>query len=458
MLKRVLVLLAGLALAGSIAVAQAAPAAAPAPALVWSGNLSFGAETQTINNATPNLKLWDPANGTGSRLNFNAKYDAGSYGLFVNLREDDSWANVNNGKILVRRAYGWLDVANGLVRFQAGRLGDVSWATGSHGAGGQSLFGMVDGVVGAQVQIKPITGLMFGAFVPFLQTTNTNPAINIAPAGTPKNYVPNNNVPGNATPFANLYDAFNNLTIGATYNAKGLGDIEAGYQMFAPSGALPLTPNSGYSTSNAFYYGALTPPYTANPAGIPHFFFGLAYTGTQNLYACLEAKIVTSGFANYNYSYFDEKVSYNMAPLNFTLWGEEQFWPSSAPNQLPISITNTQIMYPTAGTQLHFKPIVDYTLGIFNFGAFVNFETSSETGSTLMGYSGGPYVKLTAGKGTYMKLTGEFGSGDLLPPAADFPIYTFPGNFTPSNQTPQWTTNPGSGFLWQVNCNFYFSF
>jgi hypothetical protein len=113
---------------------------------------------------------------------------------------------------------------------------------------------------------------------------------------------------------------------------------------------------------------------------------------------------------------------------------------------------------PTAGTQLHFKPIVDYTMGSFDFGVFANFETSSATGTTLMGYSGGPFVQMTVGKGTYMKLNAELGSGDLLPPAADFPVYGYPGNFGASTQTPMWSANPGAGFLWQVNCNFVFSF
>ena len=454
MSKRVLVLLSALAIAASIAGAQAAPAPAPAamapapaPGLVWSGTLYIGAETQSINQANPTFNMWDPVNGTPSRFNLQAKYDAGSYGLYLRLREDDTWAQGNNGKVLVRRLYGWMDAANGLVRLQAGRLGDYTWSTGSLGATGLMQVGEIDGPVGVQLQIKPISGLNFGAFLPFMQTSNTTPNFSAdtgAGAAATATTIKESNVPANGTPFAAVADAFGNLLVAGSYVQKGLGDVEVGYQFFTASGALP-----GYTTSGNSFYAT---PVGSTPGSFPYFFFGAAYTGTPNLYACLESKFVNTNTGSFNYDYFDEEITYNMAPLNFTLWGEQNFWPSSASNnKVPVG-------QPTAGTQLHFKPIADYTMGIFDLGAFVNFETSSATGSTLMGYSGGPFVKMTTGKGTYTKVTGEFGSGDLLPPPADYPLYLYPGYYTASNQTPQWSSNPNSGFFWQLNWNFVFAF
>jgi len=387
-MKRLLVLLFCLVAIGAFAQAPAAPG------LVWSGYLCTGGLVQTFNGATPQLGIWDPADITKSRLNLQMKYDGGSYGLYVRIREDDNWfqnLNVNptlnksipttptatvintggTNAIGFRRAYGWMDALNGMVRISAGRLNTYAWATGS-GGGSFNSFGNDDGAVGMDIQIKPIDGLNIGAFVPFSDQMAPN------------------------TPLDTLSNALNSSFIAASYYLKGVGDIEGGY-WFSPNNITTYTTAAGNPSSNFFVY--------------PYAWFGFAYTGMPALTAYVESRISTAANTTANYSYFDEVVGYNMAPLHFQVLAEE--------------LING---FSSTGLDMHFQASADYTVGIANIGVFGDF-TSTTAPATGTGWDVGPWIQLNLAKNCYVKLWGQFGGGTVVPQPPGSPWQDFPGDF-----------------------------
>ena len=157
--------------------------------MAFTGALYTGTIAQSINGSTPSLGIWDPVNQTRSRFNFQGTINGDIWGLNFRLREDDNWdQGLNNVKVTnstgtdkisipsapgFRRLYGWLEPLPGVIRVVVGRLSGYEWATGD--AGGFSTLGNLDGAVGAQLQIKPIDGLNFGAFLPFTYGTSSAP-------------------------------------------------------------------------------------------------------------------------------------------------------------------------------------------------------------------------------------------------------------------------------------------
>jgi hypothetical protein len=421
---RKLLLIGALVLIAAAAFAQNAPAAAPT--MAFTGALYTGTIAQSINSSTPSLGIWDPVNQTKSRFNFQGTINGGTWGLNFRLREDDNWdqgitntaANSGTGTNNIsipaapgfRRLYGWMEPLPGVIRVVVGRLSGYEWATGD--AGGFSTLGNLDGAVGAQLQIKPIDGLNFGAFLPFTYGTSTN-----------------------LLPSMDVAEALTLVAFGAKYTMKGLGDIEAGYWM---AGSLGF--NTSNTGSSSFYQ-------------FPKAWFGLEYVGTPNLTALLESQFALSTTSAVNYSYLDEQASYQLDQIGLTLYAEQLIWDSSASGQ-------------NSGTFLGFRPVVDYTMGNVDVGAYAELAYTTNTTASYnngqIGYSFGPFVKVTVAKNVYMRLQPEYGGGGVTPPINGAPLQDYPGD----NGSPAYQSGNGlkAGFAplanpyWQVFLNFVVSF
>ena len=411
------------ALALLTAVAVFAQNAAPAPAMVFTGALYTGTIAQSYDSATATMGLWDPANQTGSRFNFQGTYNGSGFGLYFRLREDDNWdqgnsnAKANSGSGTsnlsipsapgFRRLYGYIDAANGMVRIAGGRLAGYEWATGD--AGGFNTLGGLDGAVGMQVQVKPMDGLNFGAFLPFTYGTSTIP-----------------------DKFLTLNEAVSFLAVGAKYTVKGVGDIEGGYWGAAALNNSTTTTSTNSTGSSNFY-------------SYPKAWFGAEYVGMPNLTAILESQYSLARIKDDNYSYLAETVMYQMDQLGLALYTEQQINSNS-----------------NLGAYLGFRPQVDYTIGMADVGMFVEFlyvtKDTGYNGST--GYSVGPFVKLTFAKNVYIKAYGEVGGGDVAGPVPGAPFVSYPGNLsTPGYQTAETAGfSPLAGNFWQAGLSFVVSF
>lgn len=398
---RKLLLLSALVLLATSAFAQAAAPAA-APTMAFTGALYTGTIAQAIGSSTPTLGIWDPVNQTNSRFNFQGIVKADSWGLNFRLREDDNWQqgyDANNPSF--RRLYGWMEPIP-QIRVAVGRLSGYEWATGD--AGGFSTLGNLDGAVGAQLQIKPIDGLNFGAFVPFTY-------------GTGSTYVPGMTVS----------EALDFAAFGFKYTVKGLGDIEGGYW---------LADNSLANTGSSSFYQ------------YPKAWFGLEYVGTENLIALIESQFAISKISANNYAYFDEQVSYQMDQLGLTLYAEQLIYSTSA-----------------AGAFFAFRPVVDYAVGNVDVGAYAEVvATTNDSYNGKLGYAFGPFVQVTVAKNVYMRLQPEYGGGDVTPPITGAPLADYPGDLgQPAYQNANGLGAvvpfaPLANSYWQVFLNFVVSF
>ena len=422
---RKLLLIGALVLIGAAAFAQTA-APATAPTMAFTGALYTGTIAQSINGDTPTLGIWDPVNQVGSRFNFQGAVKGDVWGLNFRLREDDNWNQGNNNFKAdskgvsqafsvpsapgFRRLYGWMEPLPGVIRVVAGRLSGYEWATGD--AGGFSTLGNLDGAVGAQLQIKPIDGLNFGAFLPFTYGTSGAPLTSL-----------------------NLNEAVSFLAFGAKYTMKGVGDIEAGYW------AAPDMASTTKTTNNSNFYQ------------YPKAWFGLEYVGMPNLTALLESQFSISRVADLNYAYFDEQVSYQMDQLGLTLYAEQLLFAG-----------NPGAVAATAGrTNLGFRPVVDYTIGNVDVGAYAELVYSNNLlAAGNWGYSFGPFVKVTVAKNVYMRLQPEYGGGDVTPPINGAPLQDYPNdNGSPAYQAANGLVQgwaPLAHSYWQVFLNFVVSF
>ncbi|MFI5367692.1 MAG: hypothetical protein ACHQ1F_01635 [Spirochaetia bacterium] len=418
---RKLLLLSALVLIAASAFAQAAAPAA-APTMAFTGALYTGTIAQSINGSTPSLGIWDPVNQTGSRFNWQGTVKADTWGLNFRLREDDNWDQLStNVKITgatpssvsipsaptFRRLYGWMEPVPGVVRVVVGRLSGYEWATGD--AGGFSTLGNLDGAVGAQLQIKPIDGLNFGAFLPFTYGNS-----------------------GALLSSVSLNEALNFMAFGAKYTLQGVGDIEGGYWLAAD---MPSGGNNTQNTGSSNFYS------------YPKAWFGFEYVGTQNLVALLESQFAISRNPHVNYAYLDEQVSYQMDQLGLTLYAEQLLWASAA----------------AGGTNLGFRPVVDYTIGNVDVGAYGELVYSNNPlAAGNWGYAFGPFVKVTVAKNVYMRLQPEYGGGDVTPPINGAPLQDYPGdNGSPPYQAANGLTQgwaPLAHSYWQVFLNFVVSF
>jgi hypothetical protein len=415
---RKLLLIGALVLIAAVAFAQNAPA--PAPTLVFTGALYTGTIAQSFNGGTPSLGIWDPINQTLSRFNFQGTYNGDGFGLNFRLREDDNFWDQGNSAVKItgisipnapgfRRLYGWIDAASGMIRVAAGRLAGYEWATGD--AGGFNTLGNLDGAVGMQLQIKPIDGLNVGAFLPFTYGTSGSPVTSM-----------------------DLVSAVNFMAFGVKYTMKGVFDIEGGYWL-APDNASTKTTNS-----SSFYQ-------------FPKAWFGAEYIGTPNLTAILETQFANSTISNNNYAYLAETIAYKQDQLGLALYAEQQLNSNS-----------------NWGMYFGVRPTIDYTIGIADVGVFGevlyvtsnNFFITNAAYSGNLGYSGGPFVKLTFAKNVYIRLQGEVGGGSVTPPSPEAPFASYPGNLgSPGYQGANGEGigfSPLSGTFYQANLNFVVSF
>jgi len=364
-MKKLIVLLLALSVVGIAVMAQDA-AAAPAPTLKFSGYFNIGPEYYQLNGGAQEWYSNGSDSSTQGRFNLNAKYDAGSYGVAFRLREQDQWGIGNSGEVFARRLYGWMDAFNGMVRFQAGRLGDYAWSTGS-GGNSWNCFGNLDGFTGMQVQIKPIDGLNFGGFVPF-NSTASGAFAKVNSSGVPVNASAVSN-PGD------IVDAFSQGMIAGAYYLKDVGDIELGYMpgMFKDTGM---------------------------------FFFGAAYTGMSNLTAMVEGimdNIGDTGTGGYAFTYLWINAAYKMDALTVGVIAEPQIY-----------------SWSDLGTKLRINPSVSYTIGDVAPGLGFVYLSDGIKGGPYTGWEVDPNVKFTLGKDTTLNVWAGFGGGKVLDPGQGF--------------------------------------
>ena len=416
---RKLLLIGALVLISASVFAQAAaPAPAAAPTMAFTGALYTGTIAQGIGSATPSLGIWDPVNQTGSRFNWQGTVKADTWGLNFRLREDDNWQQLKDANYpAFRRLYGWMEPVPGVVRVTVGRLSGYEWATGD--AGGFSTLGNLDGAVGAQLQIMPIDGLNFGAFLPFTYGNGDSATPTYAPS-------------------VSLIEAVSFMAVGFKYTMKGVGDIEGGYWGAAdmPAGNL----GTQRTNSSSFY-------------AFPKAWFGLEYVGMPNLTALLESQFAISNASSANYAYFDEQVSYQMDQLGLTLYAEQLLWSSATyAGNLGYGKTN-----------LGFRPVVDYAMGNVDVGAYAELVYSDNAAASgNWGYAFGPFVKVTVSKNVYMRLQPEYGGGNVTSPINGAPLQDYPGdNPSPGYQKTNGLVQgwaPLANAYWQVFLNFVVSF
>lgn len=332
-MKKTLVFVLLLGIIGTFAFAQSA-----APALKFTGYMNFGA--QIYNDGTnTNLVALGSDSWTQGRLYLNGSYTTDTWGLAFRLAKDGSITPAlsnANANLYIDEVWGWTSILNGMVKFEAGQLADYSWASN-----GWMNFGNFDsGKPGIQLQLLPVTGLNFGVYLPI-------------------------RINGNQTNL--LSDAMATLAIGANYTATGIGYLSLGYQL----------------GQNA----------TGVDATSPYLWAGVGYTGMSALTAKVELKMLSDSNTALNYTYINQQIGYNMAPLNLTLWAEEQLNGTGTP-----------------GTILHFQPVVDYTVGAWDLGAFFSYLTDS----TSTGYGPGVFAKATVAKGATIAIGAEYDAGTAV--------------------------------------------
>jgi hypothetical protein len=109
-------------------------------------------------------------------------------------------------------------------------------------------------------------------------------------------------------------------------------------------------------------------------------------------------------------------------------------------------------------------------MGSLDVGVYAEIVYTTNTTTAYnngqLGYSFGPFVKLTVAKNIYMRLQPEYGGGGVTPPINGAPLQDFPGdNGSPTYQAglnPNASGSGGFGPLanpyWQVFLNFVVSF
>ncbi len=271
---------------------MATPAATPAPATdvtagatvpgsKWTNKLKIGgifdfggmySNTQGQANTVQTFNAVDEDHG---QFDLNITYTEKTWGVVMQAREGGetfSTASTNSATTsnwLLHWIYAWADLAGGAVRVTTGNIGSNQWATGSLGNswGG---YGKIDGQMGGMIEFKPVSGLDFGAFLPF---------------------DPTNSVALGAQNFGNT--VFGGSYVADTY------DVEAGF-----------TPGS-------------TPQLT-------QFWAGAAYTGNSNLTLFAEYVGAYLNDATYGFNYGDINLTYKLGDWNLGLYAQTQIFKNSA--------------------------------------------------------------------------------------------------------------------------------
>lgn len=335
-MKKILGLVLVFGFVGFVAFAQTTAAQ---PSVAFNGDMNTGFYGMAIGSNDPILQSYnDNAPGNGNRWDLQAKYDAGNWGMLIKLRDTGAFYYGDTSDLTFKYAYGWTTFLNKMVTVRAGSVLDTTAKTGS--GGGNQGFGSIDPQTGISIDIMPTDGLGLIWFMPYYFASTNASAI------TPTS--------------AKLSDAFSGSFIGASYYAKGMGDVEVGYQLATKDN------NDSVALSGATPYS--------------YFDFGVAYTGMQNLTAYLEGKSTMASTSNTNFTYLGEKIAYAMAPLNLTLWGEQQFGDADV-----------------HGTFYNFQPHVDYSLGTATVGAMVDYGSLTVSSTTYTTTAFGPYLVATVG-------------------------------------------------------------
>lgn len=336
------------------------------PGLKFGGYLDTG--LMAINNGTTtNLIQQGEDSWTPSRLQLSGKYNAGNWGLALRLRVDASeTAGIALGSyqfgnyydhLYFRRAYGWIKGFDGKVKVQVGTLGDYTWA--SHNL---LQFGSLDGDTGIQLQLMPIAGLNFGAFLPYPTYVGATPSSTSAS------------------------DGFKQLAFGGIYKDRGLGYLTV-----------------GYSLGNYQNYTAVV------NKNDPYFWLGLGYNGMPALTAKAEMlyELDTANNDNglNNFFFVDQRVGYKLQSVRLTLWAGEQFNKNSS---------------AAAGSSIfELTPQVAYHYSSWVFGGYLSYLNGNSSNSIAPGV----WATAVVAKGAKVTVGGEYDAGGLAPATFNTPWY-----------------------------------
>lgn len=288
-MKKLIVLLLAITMVGAVF----ADDAAPAPSLTWGGYFNTGIQYDT---STDSLYLMGAKYvGKASRLRLNADYANGDFGVHFRLQSNDATTTMFS----LTQALVWGNFLNKMVYAKVGLLNDYTWATPYNSYGGY------DGKPGAQIQLKPISGLNFGVILPIDSSKTVSPT-----------------------------NVLKDMIIGAKYSAKGLADVTAELDLG--------------TAANAFI-GSVN------------------VTAVKDLTAQLEAKI--TDIADFgNTAYFDEYISYALGDVAVGAYVDQTFGSPFAWSVAPeVSYTMGSLVAYASFTygsdnSWSINPYLDYTL------------------------------------------------------------------------------------------------
>lgn len=162
----------------------------------FTGYLDTGFMIEKEGSADAEVSLYGDDSGTQSRFNLAGAYSNENVGVTFRLRvQGDFDGAAPAPQIFMNRGFVWAKMFDDMVKVQAGRLGDYTWATWVN------YFGNLDTKTGVQLQIMPMDGLNFGLFMPV------------------------------TTAAVALEDTFKSLVIGAAYSAEDFGKFVAGVKL-----------------------------------------------------------------------------------------------------------------------------------------------------------------------------------------------------------------------------------
>jgi len=157
-MKKTLVLLLILAVAGGLAFAQE---------LTWSGQLQTGIFFKGGDNVPqPSATADDDDSGHGVEAKVTALYDAGDWGFKFTPRVvadavpniDDPFSKAIDANLFADNAYGWINFLDKMINVKTGFINDAVW--GNAGQFGENY----DAGLGVRLEVMPIDGLNIGAF------------------------------------------------------------------------------------------------------------------------------------------------------------------------------------------------------------------------------------------------------------------------------------------------------
>jgi hypothetical protein len=373
-----------------------------------SSGLSVGFNDSSDEAKKGTVTIFNDAGNFALRTDLNIAYTNGNAGLKTKLRVNNTHLG-DKASVFVPYAFGWFNLFDGIIRPVGGLIDDNVW--GTKGDLGKDVTG-----AGIRLEIKPIEGLNFGAFLRVPRQAGNVIAqgtVNGIPGGIPGgiHVVDNRGRPiqdanGNEEFFL-VYDGLSNLTIEQFLRATALGlayDTDAFYVR------LQYLIDASPHTTKFNTVG------TEDLDGNGQLDFGIGFTGVPGLTASVEGRLTKLDYYvdGRGYRDFRETVSYTVS--------------DALP--LTVKLNAREFMYADEDldTWIRIAPTVTYALsdaltvglgGGFGLGtapnrSFVSGAGSPEYGGTYESdITVGPTLSYTFAKGFAVDLSYTFETAKL---------------------------------------------